>query len=73
MEIQSHKLIQNLQRSWEAHLEKFSEYILIGKGTSWIECENGDIEFQDGEHCPEFHTVGSSLHHYRSSNLIDED
>ena len=68
-----HKLIQKHQRSWQAHLEKVSDYLLIGKGAWWIERENGDIEFQDGEQCPDFHPEGPSLHHYRSSNLKDEE
>lgn len=50
-----------------------SDFLLTGKGNWWIEHENGDIEFHDGEHSPDFHPEGPSIHHFRSSNFNNEE
>jgi hypothetical protein len=68
-----HEIIEKHIRSWQAHLERVSDFLLTGKGSWWMEHENGDIEFYDGEQPPDNHSGGPSLHHFRSSNFKSEE
>ena len=69
----AHRIAEKHSRSWQAHLERISDFLLIGKGNWWIEHKNGDVEFHDGEQSPDVHPQGPSLHHFRSSNFNDEE
>ena len=60
-------------RSWQAHLERVSDFLLPGKGIWWIEHEDGDTEFLDGEKESNMSAQGPLLHHFRSSNFCVEE
>ncbi|CAB4034270.1 Hypothetical predicted protein, partial [Paramuricea clavata] len=68
-----YEIIEKHTRSWQAHLERVSDFLLTGKGSWWMEHENGDIKFYDGEQPPDNHCEGPSLHHFRSSNFKSEE
>jgi hypothetical protein len=38
-------MLVNHPSSWQAHLERISDFVLVGKGAWWSECENGNIHF----------------------------
>ena len=58
---------------WQAHLERISDFLLVGKGIWWNECENGDIQFFDAKGNPESLEAGPLLHHFRSSSFKSEE
>ena len=60
-------------RSWQAHLERVSDFLLPGKGIWWTEHEDGDTEFLDGEKESNMSAQGPLLHHFRSSNFCVEE
>ena len=60
-------------RSWQAHLERISDFLLAGEGIWWLKKESGDIEFLDGEMAVSHHPKGPLLHHFRSSNFSAEE
>jgi hypothetical protein len=62
-------MLVNHPSSWQAHLERISDFILLGKGVWWDECENGDILFFDAKGSPESLEKGPFLHHFRSSSF----
>ena len=66
-------LIEKHVRSWQAHLEQISDFLLSGQGEWWLEQENGDVEFLDGEEVATTHPQGPLLHHFRSSNFTAEE
>ena len=68
-----HHLITKHSRSWQAHLEKISDFLLINNQAWWVEHGNGDIEFYDGEQSLNSHPQGPSLHHFRSSSFTAEE
>ena len=59
--------------SWQAHLERISDFLLVGKGFWWDESENGDIHFMDAKGNPESMEKGPLLHHFRSSTFKSEE
>ena len=63
----SKMLIEKHVRSWQAHLERISDFLLSGQGGWWLEQENGDVEFLDGEEAATTHPQGPLLHHFCSS------
>ena len=67
------KLIEKHIRSWQAHLERISDFLLPGKGSWWLEQENGNVEFFDGERAVSTHQQGPLLHHFRSSSFSAEE
>ena len=67
------KLIENHIRSWQAHLERISDFLLPGKGSWWLEQENGNVKFFDGERAVSTHQQGPLLHHFRSSSFSAEE
>ena len=69
----SKMLIEKHVRSWQAHLERISDFLLSGQGGWWLEQENGDVEFLDGEEAATTHPQGPMLHHFRSSNFTAEE
>ena len=56
----------------QAHLERISDFLLLGKGVWWTQTSNG-IEFFDGATSPTSNENGPHLHHFRSANLGDVD
>jgi hypothetical protein len=66
-------MLVNHPSSWQAHLERISDFILLGKGLWWDECENGDILFFDAKGSPESLEKGPLLHHFRSSSFKSEE
>jgi hypothetical protein len=60
-------------RSWQAHLERVSDFLLPGKGIWWIEHEDGDTEFLGGEKESIMSAQGPLLHLFRSSNFCVEE
>ena len=60
--------------SWQAHLERISDFLVVGKGVWWTSNDEGDVEFFDSIHSTANSRVeGPSLHHFRSSNFKDEE
>ncbi|CAB4030908.1 Hypothetical predicted protein, partial [Paramuricea clavata] len=59
-----HENIEKHIRSWQAHLERVSDFLLTGKGSWWMDHKNGDIECYDGEKPPDNHAEGPSLHQF---------
>ncbi|CAB4005601.1 Hypothetical predicted protein [Paramuricea clavata] len=43
----SHTFLVKHSKSWQAHLENISDYLLHGEGIWWKKTENGSIEFFD--------------------------
>ncbi|CAB3981856.1 Retrovirus-related Pol poly from transposon opus [Paramuricea clavata] len=66
-------MLVNHPSSWQAHLERISDFLLVGKGAWWNECENGDIHFFDAKGSPELLEKGPLLHHFRSSSFKSEE
>ena len=59
--------------SWQAHLERISDFLLAGKGVWWNENENGDAHLFDAKGNPESLEAGPKLHHFRSSSFKSEE
>jgi hypothetical protein len=66
-------MLVNHPSSWQAHLERISDFLLVGKGAWWNECENGDIHFFDAKGSPESLEKGPLLHRFRSSSFKSEE
>ena len=66
----SKMLIEKHVRSWQAHLEQISDFLLSGQDGWWCEQEDGDVEFLDGEGASTTHPQGPLLHHFCSSNFL---
>ena len=64
--------IEKTPTHYQAHLERISDFLLLGKGAWWIQTSNG-IEFLDGATSPTSNENGPYLHHYRTSSLSDVD
>jgi hypothetical protein len=64
------KFISSKSRSWQAHLERISSYLVVGEGVWWSKKGNSFI-FHDGDHDPDYHTKGPQLKHFRSTSLDD--
>ena len=67
------EMLVNHPSSWQAHLERISDYLLAGKGVWWNESDNGDINFFDAKGNVESSEAGPLLHHFRSSSFKSED
>lgn len=59
--------------SWQAHLEKVSDFLLPGKGVWWNESNEGCMEFFDAKGNPENQPSGPELHHFRSTSFQAEE
>ena len=66
-------MLVNHPSSWQAHLERISDFLLVGKGFWWNKNENGNIYFLDAKGNPESMETGPSLHHFRSSSFKSEE
>jgi hypothetical protein len=67
------EILVNHPSSWQAHLERISDFLLVGKGFWWDESDNGDIHFTDAKGNPESLERGPLLHHFRSSTFKSEE
>ncbi len=67
------EILANHPSSWQAHLERISDFLLVGKGFWWDESDNGDIHFIDATGNPESLERGPLLHHFKSSTFKSEE
>ena len=58
--------------SYQAHIERISDYLICGPGVWWKTTDDG-VEFFDGDSEEDYKTVGPSLHHFHSVSLEDID
>ena len=59
---------------WQAHLERISDFLIVGKDIWWSSNEEGDVEFFDGKNTGvDVRSEGPKLHHFRSSNFKEEE
>ena len=65
-------LIKKYSSSWQAHLERISDFLLPGEGVWWSQ-DDDFVEFFDACGEAEFRDEGPPLHHFRSSTLKNED
>ena len=63
----------NHPASWQAHLERSSDFLRVGRGVWWDTNENGDTHFFDSKGSPESLEAGPVLHHFRSSSFKSEE
>ena len=66
------ELIKKHSRSWQAHLERISDFLLPGEGV-WGCQDDEFVEFFDACSEPEFREEGPKLHHFRSTNFKNEE
>jgi hypothetical protein len=62
------EFIKNRERSWQAHLQRISHYLIHGRGTWWKETTEG-YKFLDGDSDPKLQPSGPQLRHFRSVTL----
>ncbi|XP_071138377.1 uncharacterized protein [Mytilus edulis] len=55
----------------QCHLERIADFMAVGRGI-WWSFDNGGIVFHDGPNDPSDRSEGPTLHHFRSSNLKQE-
>lgn len=55
---------------YQAHLERISDYLVLGPGVWWKKVSEG-IMFLDGTSEEDFRDVGPPLQHFRSNSLTD--
>ena len=63
----------NHPASWQAHLERISDFLRVGRGVWWDTNENGDTHFFDWKGSPESLEAGPVLHHFRSCSFKSEE
>ena len=64
-------LLENNAAQVQSHLERVSDFLLHGQGIWWKKVNEG-IEFLDSDKEAGFHPCGPELHHFRSSNMLEE-
>ena len=64
--------IEKTPTHYQAHLERISDFLLLGKSAWWTRTSDG-IEFLDGATSPTSNETGPCLHHYRTATLSDVD
>lgn len=64
------EFIQSRRHSWQAHLERISNYLVLGPGVWWREEAKG-YTFHDGDTDSNFRNAGSRLCHFRDTILKD--
>ena len=66
--------IESHSSSWQAHLERISDFLMVSKEVWWTSNQQGDVEFFDGEKTGvDSRTEGPKLHHFRLSNFKTEE
>eukprot|EP00731_Ephydatia_muelleri_P009736 Em0005g322a len=58
--------------SYQSHIERISDYLVCGPGV-WWKTTNDGVEFFDGDFEDDYRDVGPTMHHFRSSSLVDID
>ena len=67
-------IITSHSSSWQAHLERISDFLMLGKDVWWTSNEEGEVEFFDSvESKIDSKVEGPRLHHFRSSNFKYEE
>ena len=69
----SSNFLKKHSRSWQAHLEKIADFLVVGEGVWWTRDSEGSIQFFDGIGNEEEHEEGPHVHHYRSSSFKQEE
>lgn len=64
------EFVQKHLRSWQAHLTRISNYMLLGEGV-WWKVEGSHYIFFDGDSDPNFKKEMTELPHFRSTGLKD--
>lgn len=65
-------LIKNYLSSWQAHLERISDFLLPGKVVWWSQ-DDDFVQFFDACNEAEFCDEGPPLRHFKSCTLKNED
>ena len=60
--------IEQNSADWQAHLQRISDYLILGKNIWWKMTEFG-IEFFDVDNAPKKIELKPKVHHFRSSNM----
>ena len=60
--------IKTHRAQFESHLKRISNFLLPGINVWWKDCFDG-VEFMDSSSEPASRNEGSTLHHFRASNL----
>ena len=68
----SQDIIQKFTTAWQAHLERISDYLILGEGAWWHKTTDNSIEFFDGKGNPDVCCQGPEVHHFRSSSFEAE-
>ena len=66
----SHSVMCEGSVHYQAHLERISDYLVLGPGVWWKKVSQG-VMFLDGTSEEDFRDVGPSLQHFRSTSLTD--
>ena len=67
-------IITSHSSSWQAHLERISDFLMLGKDVWWTSNEEGEVEFFDSvESKMDSKVERPRLHHFRSSNFRYEE
>ena len=59
------EFIRHHKSSWQAHLERISNYLVYGPNVWW----NDNGNFHNGDHDLDTHPLGPKLHHFRSFTI----
>lgn len=65
-----YSFIKARQSSWQAHLERISHFLVLGKGVWWEHTDEGYCFF-DGDSDLSHHPEGPALLHFRDSSIED--
>ena len=61
--------IQKHIKGFQAHLERISHFLLLGKGVWWLQDEDGNVRFTDGDQDSDFQPGGPELLHFREAGF----
>ena len=62
------EFLQYRSKSWQAHLQRISKFLLPGEGVWWEKTSSG-YHFFDSDEDPDYHKEGPTLMHFRSTHL----
>ena len=66
----SHSMLAKISEHYQAHLERISDYLLVGPGVWWKEMSGG-IMFLDGSSEQDYREAGPTLQHFKSFSCSD--
>ena len=64
-------LMDKYSSHYQAHLERISNYLVLGRGIWWRRTTSGGAEFFDGSDTEETKAAGPQLQHFRSTSIPD--